>query len=195
MGACIRLPYPTMISPKKYSWGCPKPVHQLILNELDAFTWEKANKKTIWTHTAVRGRFSSCWIHPGHCRSSYHLLPLMGWNCPRRRWGMQMPNCWASLVLPGPGSTSTTLHDLKKRWDGSDHHISPQSIPVPLHRWPWSCFPPLLLSQRQPFRSHVWEVSASGWEPLGFFTPLSICLSSQALDKRTNYCGASHHSM
>lgn len=60
--------------------------------------------------------------------------------------------------------------------------------------WPWSCFPLPPLSQVQPpFRSHMWEFSASVWDPLGFFTSVSVCLSSQVLDKGTNYCGAPHH--
>lgn len=56
------------LAPKRW------PVHQLVLNELDAFTWGKANKKTIWIHTAVRGRFSGYWIHLGH---NHNLLPQM----------------------------------------------------------------------------------------------------------------------
>ena len=54
-------------------------------------------------YTAVRGRFSSCWIHPGHCRTIYSLLLQISWNCLWRRGGMQMPDCWASLVLPAQG--------------------------------------------------------------------------------------------
>lgn len=124
--------HPMINSRKKCSWCCPKHVHQLSLNELDAFTWEKANKKTIWIHTVVRASFSNCWIHPGRFRSSYNLIPLMGWNRPWGRWGMQIPDPWASLVLPDPGSTSATLHTLKERCDGPDWHISSQSIPVRL---------------------------------------------------------------
>lgn len=187
-------PHPTINSTKKCSWCCPKHVHQLSLNELDAFTWEKANKKTIWIHTAVRASFSSCWIHPGHCRSIYNLIPLMGWNRPWRRWGMQIPDPWASLVLPDPGYSPATLHTLKERCDGSDWHISSQSIPVQLLAS--VMFPtPSTEPAPAPFsQSHV-RVFSVCLGPTWFFASVSVCLSSQVLDKGTNYCGAPHHCM
>lgn len=91
---------------------------------------------------------------------------------------MQMPDPWASLVLPDPGSACAALHILKGRCDGSDWHISTQSIPLQLCYWPWACFPFPPPSQRQPFHSHVCECSPSVWDPLGFFLLLylSACL-------------------
>lgn len=48
----------------------------------------------------------------------------------------------------------------------------------------------------EPALSQSWWVcSASVCDPPGFFTSVSVCLSSQVLDKGTNYCGASHHCM
>lgn len=101
-------------------------------------------------------------------------------------------DAWA-LVLPDPGPASATLHTLKERCDGSDWHISSQSVPLQLCYWLWSCFPLPPLSQS--FHSHGECVQHLSATHLGFFTCVSVCLSSQVLDKGTNYCGASHHCM
>lgn len=155
---------------------------------------EKSKKNAIWIRTVVRGRFSNCWIHRGHCRSSYNLIPLTGWNRPWRWWAMQIFDSWACLVLLDPGSASAALHTLKERCDGSDWHVDPRASHSSCATGLGHVSCSLHWASANAF-SHVWEFSASDWDTLGFFASVSACLSSQALNKGTNYCGAAHHCM
>lgn len=150
---------------KKWIWCCARHVHQLVSNELGAFTWDKANRKTTWVHTAARGglmplkqEFRGCWIPPGHCGSSYKLLPQTGWSHPCRRRSRQVPT---GAPLP-----RLCLHDplaLKESCDGF-HQQTPPQHPHPIA--------PLALLPTESFCSHI---STSGCEIFGIAL-LSSCL-------------------
>lgn len=147
----------------------PKPVHQLRLNEWDAFIWEKVNKKSTWIHRAEEGSPKTLWIQLQPLSTDVLKLSLKEVR-DADTWLLGQPGTpWPRMCLHVPSHSEG-----KVRWIRMVHltseHPSP-ATPLALVVLPTPSAEPVPALSQPPARGF------SIWLGATWFFYASTCLS------------------